>query len=367
MNTETVVPSNPLTSLVELLEDQHTRKQDMVMRGSTITYRDGKLHVEQGPGLFTDYTPTSLCHDQIAAKLGIPVKYYERMMESYPELLEYNINMWLAKDQKVKYLLRCFGNDGGGVARALLSDRFHILDNHDVLFSALQAIKEMGVKVKIDKAEVTDKRMYLHVSCPEVETQAEEFLKNYLKSNDAVGNGIVSGLVITNSEVGLGTFEIRPRAVIVKCNNGLIMKDESYKRVHLGTRMDEGSVEWSDRTKKKNFELVMSQTQDAVKTFLSEKYLGKMIERIADAHQIALEHPIDTIQNVCKELGIGEEHKRDILKYFVEDGDPRASGVFQAVTRSAQNMGADAQWEIETAAFGLLPKIKKFDKPFSNN
>lgn len=339
------------------------------MRGSLITYKDGALHVQEDKNVatFSNYKPTSLCHGQIAAKLGIPVKYYDRMMSEHPELLEANINMWLAKDAQAKYLLRTFGNNGSGVARALLSDRFHILDNYDVLFSALGAIKKMGVNVKITQATVTDKRMYLHVVCPEIEMQAEAFLKNYLKNNDAAGNGIVSGLVITNSEVGLGTFEIRPRAVIVKCNNGLIAKDESYKRVHLGTKMDEGSVKWSERTKQKNYELVMSQTEDAVGTFLSSDYLGKMVTKIADAHKVQLEHPIDTIQHVCHELSIGEAHKSEILKYFVEDGDSKASGVFQAITRSAQNMGADAQYEVETAAFGLLPNIKKYDKPFSKN
>ena len=378
MNNETATiekTTNPLVDLVALLRDQQKVKNDIVAKGAKITYKDGKIWVQEGKAGesftgFTGYTPTSLCHDQIAAKLGIPKPYYEKMQVSYPELLAYNINSWLAKDEKIKYLLRTF--KGGAeqemnIARAMLSDRFHILDNYDVLFTALDAIKEMGVKVQITKAQVTDKRMYLHVICPEIETQAEEFLKNYLKSNDAAGNGIVSGLVITNSEVGLGTFEIRPRAVICKCNNGLIMKDESYKRVHLGARMEEGGINWSDKTRNKNFELVMSQTQDAVKTFLSKDYLGKMIERIADAHKISLDHPFDAVQHICKELTISDADKSDILKYFLEDGDSKASGIFQAITRKAGTMNADEQYELETAAFGILPKIKKYDKPFSKN
>lgn len=370
MNYGNNANGNQLADLVLTLEDQRKTKKDMILKGSTITYRDGKLHVQDGKGAavkFFDYAPTDLCHNQIATKLGIPTKYYDRMMQDYPELLEYNINLWLAKDERIKYMLRTFGAEGTGVARALLSDRYHILDNYDVLFTALEAIKKMNVNVKITRAEVTDRRMYLHVVCPEIEMQAEAFLREYLKENDAAGNGIVSGLVITNSEVGLGTFEIRPRAVIVKCNNGLIAKDESFKRVHLGARMDEGDVLWSQQTKNKNTELVMSQTQDAVRTFLSKDYLGKMVTKIADAHNITLEHPVDCIQHVCHDLGINDKHKAEILKYFINDGDTKASGVFQAITRSAQNMGADMQYEIESAAFSLLPKITKFDKPFTAN
>ena len=371
--------SGPIVNLVTTLQDQNTKKRDVVDRASNITYKDGKLWIQGKPeelpgGIklppFRGYTPTEICHGQIADKLGIPQKYYDRMMKDYPELLEYNINMWLAKDQQVKYLLRTF--DGGAnqdvnIARALLSDRFHLLDNYDVMFHALKAIKDMGVAVQITKAEVTERRMYLHIVCPDVELQAESFLKDYMKSNNAVGNGIVSGLVITNSEVGLGSFEIRPRAVIVKCNNGLMVKDESYKRVHLGSRMDSGDIVWSEKTKQKNFELVMSQTQDAVQTFLSQDYLGKMVSRIADAHKVSLDYPFDAVQNVCKELTINDDDKRDILKYFVEDGDPHASGIFQAITRKAGSMQTDIQFDLEAAAFGILPKIKKYDKPFSKN
>lgn len=361
--------TNELPALVELLEKQKEMKLDRVIKGANIEYRDGKIWVRNPliPVEYFNYTPTDLFHTQMAEKLGIPAKYYDRCMADAPEILEANINLWFAKDANIKYLLRTFHNDGSGVARALLSNSFNILDNYDVLFTALKAIKDMGVNVKITKAQVSDKRLYLHVTCPEIEIQADAFLREYLKHNDAAGNGIISGLVIANSEVGLGTFEIRPRAVICKCNNGLVVKDESFKKVHLGTRMDEGEIEWSARTKQKNYELIMSQTQDAVKKFLSPEYLGRMVEKISAAHSISLQYPIDTIQHVCHELDITDKYKQDIIKYFVEDGDSKASGVFNAITRSAQDMPLDAQYDVEANAFSILSKIQKFDKPFSRN
>ncbi len=371
--TMTAGLTGPIVNLVSTLQAQETMKKDYVQKGATLGYKNGKLWVnDPTPGTFghIGYVPTDICHTQIAEKLGIPMQYYRKMQANHQELLEYNINLWLAKDESIKYLLRTF--DGGAqqelnIARALLSDRFHLLDNYDVMFHALKAIKDMGVHVQITKAEVTERRMYLHVICPEIEHDATDFLKDYLKTNDAVGNGIVSGLVISNSEVGLGSFQIRPRAVIVKCNNGLVSADESYTKIHLGGRMESGLIEWSEKTKQKNFELVMSQTQDAVQTFLSKEYLGKMVTKIADAHKISLNYPIDAVQHVCKELTINDDDKRDILKYFVQDGDTNASGIFQAITRKAGEMDPDTQHDLEAAAFGLLPKIPKYDKPFSKN
>lgn len=117
----------------------------------------------------------------------------------------------------------------------------------------------------------------------------------------------------------------------------------------------------------KNYELIISQTQDAIKTFLSKDYLGKMIERIADIQGIELKHPIDAVQNVCRELQITDEHKQSILRHFMNDGDHMATGIMQAVTKEAQAMTPDMQYEVETKVFETICSIKKFDKTFSKN
>jgi len=362
-----------LGGLVSRLELQKVQKRDFIVPASELRYTpEGRMIIEKKRSGLTDLRGNFLndnCHAQVADKLQIPVAYYKRMMQTNPELLASNINGWLGQSSN-KYLLRTFDTDPEqpGIARAFLSDRYNMMDNYDVLLAALEAIKKMGVRVQISKAEVTDRRMYLHVSCPELEINAESFLRGYMKEEGAAaGNGIFTGFVLTNSEVGLGTFEIRPRATIVKCMNGLVGTDDRFRRVHLGAKLDEGEVLWSERTKRKNYELIISQTQDAVRTFLSTDYLNGMIQKVAEAHKIQLEHPYDTCQNVCRELSIGEEHKKGILSYFMADGDHRASGVFGAVTRQAQKMAIDDQFEVECGIGKLLPSIAKFDKPFGKN
>lgn len=357
-----------LQNLVNTLELQRDSKRDLVVPSHALSMgSNGIIHIQnaQGNDLFQ---PNRLCESQIAEKLGIPSLYYQKMKNSVPELLAQNVNGWLDHTPKKQYLVRAFQQpEQTGIARAFLSDRYNIIDNYDVLFAALDAIQKTGVKVEITKTAVTENRMYLHVVCPEIEVAADEFLKEYLKENDAAGNGIISGFVISNSEVGQGTFEIRPRAVICKCNNGLVVKDDRFRRYHLGGQMQSGEIVWSERTKQKNYELIISQTEDAVKTFLSKDYLGKMIEKIAEAHKIELKHPIDAVQNVCTHLKITEEHKTNILKYFLQDGIHNAGGVFHAVTRESQNMDADTQHDIEQNITDIIPKIARFDRPFSKN
>jgi hypothetical protein len=362
-----------LGQLIGRLEQEKTWKRDVIVAGSNLEYGlDGRLWIKAGGKDLNMKANkvTDVCHSHLSEKLVIPVSYYKRMLTTYPELLTQNINGWLQKSDQ-NYLLRTFQFDPetGGHARAFLSDRYQVLDNYDVLFAALEAIKEMKVKVEITKAEVTDRRLYLHVTCPDIEVDATEFLKQYMRNdpNAAVGNGIFAGMVMSNSEVGLGQFEIRPRAIVGKCTNGLVGADDRFKRIHLGAQMQQGEIAWSERTKQKNYELIISQTQDAIKTFLSPEYLNGMIKKVAEAHQIKLTHPVDTVQNICRELSITEGHKKAILDFFINDGDTRASGVFQAITRQAQAMAADDQYDVELGIGRMLPEIPKFDKPFSKS
>lgn len=365
---ETMTTKQPLEVLIEKLEVRNKQKRDFIVPANKMSWNAGDVLVKAGENEEMFFKPTELMEMQIADKLGIPAPYFRKMKAQHSDLLQQNVNGWLLKNPQEKYLVRTYeGSNTGNVGRAFLSDRYNIIDDYEVLFAALEAIKATGVKVKINQADVTENRLYLSVTCPDVEIQAESFLKEYLKENDAAGNGIISGFILTNSEVGKGAFEVRPRAVICKCNNGLIVKDDRFRRVHLGNKLEAGEIIWSEGTRKKNRELIISQVSDAVRTYLSPEYLGTMVEKIARLNEIKLEHPIDAVQNVCKQLGVPEDDKKEILNYFLKDGDHNASGVLAAVTRQTQNMPLDLAFDIESNVLELMFKHKSYDKPFSKN
>ena len=364
---ETIV-KQPLEALVEKLEKRNRLKRDFIAPAHSLNWTaDGEMTLTTAENEAVFLKPSELFETQVADKLGIPNLYFRKMKANHSELLQQNVNGWLTKEPKNKFMLRTYEGEQN-TARAFLSSRYNIIDDYEVLFAALQAIKQTGVEVQINRAEATENRLYLSVTCPEVEVQAEAFLKEYLKENDAAGNGIISGFIITNSEVGKGAFEIRPRAVICKCNNGLIVKDERFRRVHLGSQLDAGEIVWSDRTRTKNRELIISQVSDAVKTYLSPEFLGTMVEKIAKLKDINLEYPIDAVQNVCKTLGVNDNDKKEILNYFLKDGDHSASGILAAVTRQTQRMeDVDLAFDIEGSVVDLMFKHKNYDKPFSKN
>lgn len=359
-----------LEELVSTLEIQNSQKADYILPAKDIRMMNDVSLFSQTTqaGL---YVPTDVVHMQLQDKLSIPSAYYRRMQSNCPELLANNVNTWLDKYNETKGLmLRTFESNGGNTARGLLSSYYNVIDNFDILFAALEIIKNSGVKVQIKECNITDKRMYVNIAAPEIEVNAENALRNYLRYGDnaSAGNGIIAGFTIVNSEVGCGSYEISPRATVLRCMNGLIVKEDSFRKIHLGAKLNDGKINWSETTKKKNMELIMAQTKDAVNTFLSEGYLSGIVQKIERASYEKLEKPFDAIQNVCRKvaekLPLQEDRKKDILSYFMSSGDHAASGIFQALTHEAQTMDADNRYELESYAFELLPNLKTFDVPF---
>lgn len=309
------------------------------------------------------------CHAQISSRLDIPKKYYDKMLgnERYHHILDYNVCNWFYEKNDSNFLLRTFidKEEKTGIARAILSDRYNILDNYDVMLATLDAIRESGINVQIESGDITDTKFFMRFICPDIEIDAPDILKNYrVPDGSKGGNGIISGFVISNSETGNGKFSISPRAVVLACRNGMIFKNDAFQKTHLGAKMEEyTSIDWSEETRQKNYELVCSQVKDAIKYYASEEFLGAKIHELVDKGNKELNHPIETIKNVSKHLSISDEKESSILNYFIKSGDTNAFGVTQALTYFAQhNASPEERYEIEKESVTILDSIDEFDK-----
>lgn len=309
------------------------------------------------------------CHTQIGQRLDIPKKYYDKMLGNSManHILDYNVTNWFRLRNENNFLLRTFidKEQKTGIARAILSDRYNVLDNYDVMLATLDAIRESGINVQIESGDITDTKFYMRFVCPDIEMDAPDILKNYrVPDGSQGGNGIISGFVISNSETGNGKFSISPRAVVLACRNGMIFKNDAFQKTHLGSKMEEyTTIDWSEETRQKNYELVCSQVKDAIKYYASEEYLGAKIHELIEKGNKELNHPIETIKNVSKHLSISEEKESSILNYFIKSGDTNAFGVTQALTYFAQhNASPEERYEIESESVMILDSIEEFDK-----
>ena len=359
-----------LADLARLLREQQARKVNVVAPATAIRARAARLVVDDTvPELGPDgvastagcYTPTEVCDQGIADKLGIPAAYLRRMREHKPALYDANVNGWLDGDDR-RFLLRCLHpgtGEGTGVARAFLSDGYKIIDNLDVLMAALDGVRNSGFPVEIDGCDLTERRMYVRLVCEQVRMLAPALLAGYRSpftgASGADNPVVFSGFVITNSETGCGAFSLTPRLVVQVCRNGMTITRDALRAVHLGERLDEGVVAWSGNTKDKILALITAKTTDAVATFLDPRYAERVIRAIEKDASRPVDDPQEAVRLVSQRLRFTDAQQDDILTHFIRGADVTAGGVMHAVTSAARTQGdADTAHEMESAALRAL-------------
>jgi hypothetical protein len=95
-----------------------------------------------------------------------------------------------------------------GSMRAFLSDRYRRLDNYDLASAVLPVLKEMGEGLKIVSTELTESKMYIKVINERLELEVKQ------------GDVVQAGMVISNSEVGMGSLKVEPLIYRLICTNG---------------------------------------------------------------------------------------------------------------------------------------------------
>lgn len=393
---QTTTRNANLDDLMTLLRDQQARKVDVVAPASQLRAVEGRLVIRGADATITDdgvtvadgtYTPTVVCDEGLADKLGVPVAYLKRLRETRPDLYDANVNGWLHGRKALTrlsnsslpspgmvvvregvpadpraFLVRCFRGDdtGEGIARAFLSDRYARVDNLDVLVTALDGIRDAGVPVDIDGGDLTDRRMVVRITCPDIAALAPALTRGYrspFTGQEGADNPTVwAGFVISNSEVGGGKFSLTPRIVIQVCRNGMTIARDALTKVHLGSRMDAGVIRYAADTQEAALTLVKKQSRDAVTTFLSADYLHRVVEQMERNAEEPVGTDDEAVRDVTRPLGVPQAHLDGILDYFRRGGQFNRAGVANALTAYAQGaeLDGDTSLDLDTAAAALL-------------
>lgn len=383
----------PLADLVAELEFQQALKHDVVVPAHAILSNHGVLRVI---GLEGAYQPTEIMDGHLADKLKIPTAYLRRLRADRPDLYDANVNGWLRggsifDDTEPGEYLRQFGPDSRkfflrtlsdpagdtGIARALLSDTYKRIDHLDVAVAVLGGITDSGQVAEVLDADLTESRMTLRIASPTLAVAAPALLANYRGRGDGHGWTIpqarsaarreglgypeggepvvFAGFDVTNSETGGGAFTITPRLLVQICKNGLCIPVDADRTRHLGGKMDEGAIRWSDETQRKNLELVQLRARDAVTTFMSKEYVEEVVARLTTQAATELADPAATIEHVGQELNYSDDTRRGVLDLFIKGGQVTAGGVMQAITAFAQEVAsADLAYELEHSAVKAL-------------
>jgi len=367
-----------LTDLASTLRSQLDRRLDVVVPAKVLRSVNGDITVPGTVGLVGPdgvtsvdgmFRPTVVGIEGLSSKLNIPSAYLKRLAHTDDEgghvaLFDDNINGWLERSTD-KWLLRLMKHDrddapNDGVLRAVLSDSYRTIDNWDVLLATLDGVQAAGITGAEVKADLTTRRMYVRIMSKQITANAQALVSDYRSPFDNRRRGdqlplVWAGLVITNSEVGNGAFNIVPEITFEVCTNGMTITKDAMRKVHLGARLDEGVVNWSAKTVRQNLALVKSQTADAVAQFLSAEYVQSKVDAMTREAGIEIDEPAVVIAKVSQQMGYTKAQGDTILDMFIKGGSVTAGGVMQAVTATAQAIeDGDDAYALESSAMDAM-------------
>lgn len=351
-----------LNELVAELERQKTTRKDLVVPSNLLSVGVGDYALDGNNDFFMTipntepsfsgmekYGLTEYAHNQIATKTGIPLAYYDRMRTDRKELLTNNVNSWLP--DKEKRLIRILD----GKVRAMLSDRYRIIDNYDVVFMILEEMKKIqasGLSVQVDECSLTEQHLYMKITSPDLTGSVFHF-KN--REDEPVRGGIV----ISNSEVGAGAFRVEPFIEVLVCSNGLIGEHKMAK-VHLGKERGIGLVDWSDQTLEYQDMTLISEVQDLVRQTFTKELFNEWLNRINQVASIEIQKPILAVENIIRKYDLPKTVKDDLVNQFMKES-PTVWGLSMAVTRVAQDMkDYERQIDFERAGSKILSNGEEF-------
>ena len=310
-----------------------------------------------GKGRF-DLAP--LAHDQIGQHTGIPSKYYDRMAVEAPELLASNVNHWLHGNPQTRLVRTLDGN-----VRAFLSNRYRTIDNWQVAEAILPTLIDQGSGLKIESCEVTDARMYIKVVSPKnqavIERKKTEHANdlhpaNWMRTVADENIVVQSGIVISNSEVGLHSFKIEPLCFILACYNGMIIPKAGMRRYHIGRHTDDAETPYevfADDTRQADDRALAFKMRDTVKAAFDAIAFTQLCQTLSTTTGRSIEKGPEALAETIEEVfGFANGTKDGVLKQLMQSGDYTQWGLSNAVTAFAQDKSLNYEQATELERVG---------------
>lgn len=285
-----------------------------------------------------------LAHQQIAERVGIPFRYYERMLQLQPELLATNVNRWF-NDEPAKRLLRT----NAGNLRAFLSDGYRPLDNYDVAENLLPKLIDSGLEVV--SSQITETRLYIQAKTAKVSGEVKK------------GDVIQAGVVITNSEVGCGSLSISEFFYRLVCLNGMV-GENLVRQAHVGGSR-RGDVTMAIENLKTETRIATDkafwmQARDQVDALLLPGRFDERLAKFRAAAGIEIKDPVKAVEKIVELYSLSEGEGSGILAALAKGGDVSQWGLANAVTAQAHNvdLGYDRSFDFEKLGHKIieLPK-----------
>lgn len=301
------------------------------------------------------FSPTPVALKQVADHTRIPLEFLRNNVGKYPELAANMVNTWLKDNdagnrmgtsrarkntvvaEHMKQLFRLLvGTNNVNVFRAMLSSKYMILDNSDVLASVLQEVQTLPAPPSIS-GSLTDEKMYVRMKMPDISATISFPGKG--KGHERVYIPCGASLLLQGSDVGLGRTVVCPELEVITCSN-LMRSTEALAQIHLGQEYaDMGAL--SRETLRKMNMAMLGRVRDVTRTLLTADTFQRVADLFSENAGKPVENARAVVENVTAKFSLSEETGKSVLDRFIEEGMGNRFGLAQAITFQAHAIRED--------------------------
>ena len=327
-----------LKSLLAELQRQKNNSKDFIINTQSLELHtdkrgNSKLHLLDN-GKIYKFNVNENTHQQIASRLNIPYTYYQKLQIDSPALLDNNVNTFFKRNPE-KRLIRVLD----GTVRAFLSDSYHFIDNLDLVNIIIPTIKEM--KSNIISVDITPNRLYVKIINKKIQIEI------------CNGDTIQSGFVISNSEVGLGSFKIEPLILCANNNNAFIYNQAVHTIRHRGQKLDCVSANIK--------QISADKISNMIRNAIDQEAFNNIIKQLQSTTNVSIHNATQTL-NWLNQFQITQREKSDISQRFFINSDFTLYGLLNAVSASTK---VSKSYEHATKLERIAGEMISF--PFSKN
>lgn len=295
-----------------------SKASDLNMRFSpnsgTLLYFPDDSSVFRSSGM-TRYAMSQLCN-----KLGIPIRYLEKCINSgMTDLASENINSWLQNYNK-NLFIREYNNQ----IRGILSDRYMTLDTPNIL-EVLSSV--------VDSSDYTTKGYFISPERFHIRLVQKEML-------NIAGEDLFAGIQIDSSDVGRSTLTARFMIFKQVCTNGLCISKGSgvlFEQKHIGLSVDEFHREFRESMVR------------------IPEVIDNTIELIEKSRTLKLKEFSEAFRNQFKiRTGLSNESVDKVLSVMNDKYSNTHWGLINSITEVAQDFTLERRVELEKIAGEML-------------
>jgi hypothetical protein len=264
--------------------------------------------------LGNDVWPFSdLAMSQFCQKLDIPVRYFRRL----PDEMKITVaNYDLERLKGTSFLVR----GKGEWIRAFLSAEYVAYNNSEIAETVQGLLGNGALSMKSFVLEET--HMFLKIISEEIWD---------------VESGLKAGIMIGNSEVGMGSVSVEPFVFRKPCTNDLIVSQEkSFRHAHIHLT---------------EYEMTRRMAEAVSEGF---SVASSVLDAFLKTREEPIPDPVETIRKIAEARKFSQKLTDEVVSSYLVEPEPNRFGMINAFTNAAQKLGPLQRIEMERFAGTLL-------------